>query len=320
MVMNSRITSIFLQPLAIEPTFGVSELLRYGATSDQDFSLSMSKDMMQRSIEERNTIIYSANNLSPKTVNSNLEIQSVKNKAVAVVSLKGTMLSEGGLSTPSIDLTCGQIEAAASNVNIAAIVLRTNSGGGEVTAAQRLSNTLIEARKQKPVLMYVDGMAASGAYWAAAFCDEIVMGGDTTSVGSIGVVIEFSKERIAELKEDLQSILSDGSEGKRAFIQNLFEGNYAYIKQEVLNPTMAIFAKVVKNGRANSKNPLDLSFIKTDGNKLGGRMTRDANEAIRAGLADSKGTLQTAIKRALTLANNRRRAERMKSNLKIALG
>ena len=124
-------------------------------------------------------------------------------------------------------------------------------------------------------------MAASGAYWAAAFCDEIMMGGETTSVGSIGVVIQMNKEVIEYLKENTISIYSDGSERKQDVFQAILNGDSQFVKNEALNPTRKVFANVVKSGRANSRNKLDETF-------LDGRMTQTASMAIRAGFGRFK--------------------------------
>lgn len=306
MSYDSRVSSILLSPLAIDLTFGLQEFYRY-KTSDGELSFSEAKAVRELGLSQRKATIYTCSTFEPTLADGIGEIKSIKNQSVAVVPLIGTMLADGGLSTPSIDFTSSQLEAAAANPNIAGIVLRTNSGGGEVTAAQRLSNTLQGINK--PVVMFVDGMAASGAYWSGCYCNEIIMGGATTRVGSIGVVFDLDKRVIEDIKANYKYILSDGSEGKRANVEALINGDDNYFKVNALNPIMKHFRDVVIKGRANAKNPLDMSFIKTDGNDAGGRMTKDANEAIRAGLADSKGTLQDAMKRVIALSKRYKRKD-----------
>jgi len=317
-----RIEHIALQPMAIEPLKGISTYLQVQeALKSHSGNNSFARETYTRIREERKALLYSTSDFSklPTESNSEITLKSAKNKSVAVVSLIGTMLAESGICEMGIDELTGQIEAAANNINITGIVIRSNTGGGEVTAAQRLSNAIKEASVKKPVLMFVDGMCASGGYWAASFCDEIMMGGETTSVGSIGVVIQMNKEVIDYLKENTVSIFSDGSERKQDVFQAILRGDDQFVKNESLNPTRKIFAKVVKDGRgkvlakSNKGKSLDETF-------LDGRMTQTASMAIKAGLADSKGTLSDAIKRTITIANNRQRAERAKSNLKIALG
>ena len=303
-----RIEYIALQPMSVEPLYGISEYLRVQeALNAHSGGESFARETYARIREAQKPQLYSSDDLTKihSAEHGEMVIQNAKNKSVAVVSLVGTMLAEGGICQPSINELSNQIEAAANNINITGVVIRTNSGGGEVTAAQRLSNIIAESKLKKPILMYVDGMAASGAYWAGAFCDEIMMGGETTSVGSIGVVIQMNKEVIEYLKENTVSIFSDGSERKQDVFQAILRGDNQFVKNESLNPIRAVFADVVKKGRANSRNTLDETF-------LDGRMTQTASMAIKAGLADKKGTLNDAIERVITLSNNRRLEEKRK--------
>lgn len=285
-----------MTPLAIDFDYGVRQLLKH---NNANLSLSELKALHDDAIKQNTPVLYSATDFQPYANTSQIDFRTSGKKAVAVVPLKGVMLAEGGLCTPSIDVTCNQIEALAANPNIAGIVLKIHSGGGQVTAAQRIGNALADANKIKPVVSFVDGMAASGAYWAACNTREIVMGGNSTSVGSIGVVFEYYKSEVQEVLEDLVSIVSTGSEGKREFETHLKEGNNNAIRVNLLDPQMKIFANLVKKSRGEK---LDKSFIKTEGDKLGGRMTKDANEAIAAGLADRKGTIKDAVRRVVFLS------------------
>jgi protease-4 len=73
--------------------------------------------------------------------------------------------------------------------SIAGIVLDVNSPGGTIYGANAIAEGVRMYREKtgKPVLAFVSGVAASGAYWAAASADEIIAD-IGTSVGSIGVI------------------------------------------------------------------------------------------------------------------------------------
>jgi capsid assembly protease len=79
--------------------------------------------------------------------------------------------------------------AVAGNPRVKRIVLRIDSPGGTVAGTAETGAVIRQiSASGKLVVAFVDGMAASAAYWLASQADEIVMGGPTTEVGSIGVI------------------------------------------------------------------------------------------------------------------------------------
>lgn len=294
----SRIERYLLTAMAIEPRFGLAQFL---SVHDPAADISP-RELYERTIEENRPILYSPEGIridlsdeAGKPLSANAVIASANQPVVAQVNLKGTMISEGGICTYGIDRTCNEIAAADSNPNVMGVILNTHSGGGEVVAAQRLSNAIQMANK--PVVQFVDGMAASGAYWVGAVCDEIVMGGKTTEVGSIGVVIQMDKEILTYLRENLVSIFSDGSEGKQDVFRAILDGDFDFVRRKSLNPLRKEFVKLVKGGRASVTEEA-----------LTGTMFY-AQQAIKAGLADRIGNRSDAIQRVVTLSRRRNRSQ-----------
>jgi len=81
------------------------------------------------------------------------------------------------------------LQALASDPRIERIILRIDSPGGTVAGTAETGQVIRDiSANGKPVIAFVDGMAASAGYWLASQCDEIVMAGPTTEVGSIGVI------------------------------------------------------------------------------------------------------------------------------------
>ncbi len=78
---------------------------------------------------------------------------------------------------------------AASNPNIAAIVLQIDSPGGEVSGTQQLADVIKSV--QKPVVAFVDGMMASAALWIGSAADEIIASTPQDIIGSIGTMMSF---------------------------------------------------------------------------------------------------------------------------------
>ncbi|MEN8236470.1 MAG: signal peptide peptidase SppA [Pseudomonadota bacterium] len=76
---------------------------------------------------------------------------------------------------------------AVEDPDVAAIVLRINSGGGSPVASESIARAVTKAQSAGlPVIVSMSDMTASGGYWIAAFADKIVAHPGTLT-GSIGV-------------------------------------------------------------------------------------------------------------------------------------
>jgi protease-4 len=112
---------------------------------------------------------------------------------IAVVKLDGVIM-EG--QTAHVQK---EIDKAAADEHVKAVVFRINSPGGTITASDDLHRRLKELadgknRKQKggkkPVVVSMGAIAASGGYYVAMPA-ELVMAEQTTITGSIGVYAAF---------------------------------------------------------------------------------------------------------------------------------
>jgi protease-4 len=74
--------------------------------------------------------------------------------------------------------------------NAKAVIVHVNSPGGTVTGSEELYDSLARVKASKPMVVVVDGLAASGGYIAALAADRIVAQ-DTALVGSIGVIFQY---------------------------------------------------------------------------------------------------------------------------------
>ncbi|AWN37218.1 signal peptide peptidase SppA [Methylobacterium radiodurans] len=70
------------------------------------------------------------------------------------------------------------------------VVVSINSPGGSTTGSEELYRNLRQLAEKKPVVAFVDGTAASGAYITALAADHIVAR-ETSLVGSIGVLFQY---------------------------------------------------------------------------------------------------------------------------------
>jgi protease-4 len=117
-------------------------------------------------------------------------------KKVLLMDISGVITSEErddaiGLRTneSTVARVEAELEQAADDDKIIAIVLRINSPGGTVTGSDIIYDRLMRFKAEYgvPVLVQMMDVAASGGYYAALAGDQIVAS-PTTVTGSIGVI------------------------------------------------------------------------------------------------------------------------------------
>lgn len=86
------------------------------------------------------------------------------------------------------------IAEAADNDAAKAMVIRISSPGGTTYGGERIQKALVAAGKSKPVVADIHTLAASAGYMIAASTDHIVAG-ESSIVGSIGVIFQYAQAR-----------------------------------------------------------------------------------------------------------------------------
>lgn len=107
---------------------------------------------------------------------------------VGVVSVVGDIVDgEAGPGMAGADTIAGLIADALADQTIEALVVRVDSPGGSVTAAETIRQAVNEAREaDMPVVISMGDVAASGGYWISTAGDAI-FAEPSTITGSIGV-------------------------------------------------------------------------------------------------------------------------------------
>ena len=95
----------------------------------------------------------------------------------------------GNASDNMVDDMRLALQQARDDDRVKAVVLEIDSPGGEVTAADIIYNAVVKTRAKKPVVVYMDSLAASGGYYVSCG-GKYLMANDTTITGSIGVIIQ----------------------------------------------------------------------------------------------------------------------------------
>lgn len=114
-------------------------------------------------------------------------------RRIAVVPVLGDITGGSSREDPlgfariaGAETVVSALKDAQEDPSVVAIVLRVDSGGGDVLASDLMYRAVLEAKKHKPVVASMGDLAASGGYYAAVGADE-VLAEPTTLTGSIGV-------------------------------------------------------------------------------------------------------------------------------------
>ena len=232
-----------------------------------------------------------------RLMKSNGTFADAPQDSTAIIPVHGTMLKYGTMCSYGTTEIASVIEEAAQANNISSILLDMDSGGGSVDAIAPLIDAVRSAQsKRKAVVAYCD-LCASAAYYVASYCNEIVAGNEVSAeLGSIGVMMSFMD--YAKYYEDMgikqHTIYSNLSDYKNAPFEAAKKGDYKAIRDEELDPLARDFQENVKRNRGQ-RLQLDTEGL------LRGRMFY-ARDAVRVGLADRIGSLQTAVARSRELS------------------
>ena len=209
---------------------------------------------------------------------------------------------------------------AAQDERVKAVVLKVNSPGGEVLAADEISNAIskFQSDSRKPVVVSMGSLAVSGGYYVSAPCRWIVAN-ELTITGSIGVIMHAYNYRGLMNKVGLRPLVyksgrfKDMLSGEKDLNEMTpdekedFKAEEKMVK-DLIGETFDKFKSVVADGRqqANKKNqdnkdskgqPLASQWTDfADGRVLSGK------EAFELGFVDELGNFDTAVKRARKLA------------------
>jgi protease-4 len=129
-----------------------------------------------------------------RQISLNSYAKAVQNQAasrsknqIAVVYAEGEIVDgDGGGGQVGGESLAKQLRKLRLDKDVKAVVLRVNSPGGSATASEVIQREVKLTRKEKPVVVSMGNVAASGGYWISTDADRI-FAEPTTITGSIGV-------------------------------------------------------------------------------------------------------------------------------------
>lgn len=203
---------------------------------------------------------------------------SLTSDSIALIHIDDTIAGTGTLATP--ESFADQFGAAEDDDAVKAIVLRIDSPGGTVAASQEIASYV--AASEKPVVVSVGDICASGAYMVASQADQIVaMPG--SSVGSIGVIMQIPNLEglMDKLGVDFQVLIAGERKDEGSPYRALTPEEIAAFQGD-LDTIHTQFIDLVAEGRGLPS--ADVRALATGETYLGSR-------AVDLGLIDEIGTL-----------------------------
>ncbi len=112
--------------------------------------------------------------------------------AILVIPVEGVISSTGtDWNSSIVDAIASQLDSAKETKSIKAVILRVNSPGGTVGASQEIYQSIMRFRNEteKPVVVSIMDIGASGAYWIA-MAGDYIFAQPGSIVGSLGVITQ----------------------------------------------------------------------------------------------------------------------------------
>jgi protease-4 len=187
-----------------------------------------------------------------------VEDHGSRNK-IAVVDVDGLITGAilDGAGRNMVTQLKDELSLAEDDPAVKAVLLRVDSPGGEVMAADEISRAIGEFQKKsgKPVVASFGGLAASGGYYVSAPCRWIVAN-ELTITGSIGVIMHSYNYRgllnkVGVMPEVFKSgRFKDMLSGEKNPDEILPEERR--MVQSLIDETFDRFKQVVAEGRRNA--------------------------------------------------------------------
>tara|TARA_B100001559_G_scaffold306973_1_gene298686 strand:- start:112 stop:1866 length:1755 start_codon:yes stop_codon:yes gene_type:complete len=230
-----------------------------------------------------------------KRLNSKIKDYDLKIKdKIAIIYAQGTILYvEGSETIIGEELFRETIDELGGNENIKAVVLRIDSPGGDPLTSDILWNSIEKLKKNKPIVVSMGNVAASGGYYIACNANKI-LANPMTITGSIGVW--GTLPNLEGISSDIGINAEQVNTHKNSMGYSLFEplqSGYKNAMERTIDEVYNLFKLRVSEGRTISYEEVE---------KYARGYVWSGKEAKKIGLIDEIGGLQDAIYEASKLA------------------
>ncbi|MHC5000949.1 MAG: signal peptide peptidase SppA [Planctomycetota bacterium] len=221
-------------------------------------------------------------------------IDGTRTNKIAVIDIEGVINGEMSQWVQK------QLKTAEDDSHVKALIVRISSPGGGVSASDQIHYYISRFKEHtnKPVLAFMQSIAASGGYYSAVACDEI-MAEPTVITGSIGVIMNHLviKDLLTE-KLGINPVTLKS--GKRKDWPSMFnettDEEKQYLMERVIAPAYDRFVELVYEGR---KDVLSAEQVR----ELADGSIYTAQQAVDNKLVDGVGYFDDAVNKAEQMAN-----------------
>ncbi len=207
---------------------------------------------------------------------------------IAIVFAEGSIVQgKGAEGEIGSETTAKAISKARKNDKVKAIVFRVNSGGGDALASEIIRREVELACKEKPVIVSMGNLAASGGYWISTNADYIFAQPNTItgSIGVFGVIPNLQGLMNNKLSININDVMTNKNSDFIDVMKPLSPFQLAKLNEsitEIYNDFTSLVAK--------TRN-LEVTYVDSIAK---GRVWLGA-DAIGIGLIDEFGGLEDAI-------------------------
>ena len=196
--------------------------------------------------------------------------------------------------------TIRELQKLRKDEDVKAVVIRVNSGGGSAFASEQIWHEIQLLKAEKPVVISMGGMAASGGYYISCGANKI-FAEPSTLTGSIGIfgmvpdATELLNEKLG-LHFDVvktNKYADFGAPSVYGMLGRPFTGDESAMMQGIVEKGYDLFVSRVADGRGISKDSVDA---------IGQGRVWTGEQALKIGLVDQLGNLKDAIAEAAQLA------------------
>jgi len=278
------------------------------------------EDTLKRAVGASKNDLSASSKLN--TISSSSYFKTIKSTPIdssdriALVYAQGSILyGEGSPTIMGQETMNKALQSAREDRNIKAVVLRINSPGGSALTSDLIWREVEKTAKEKPVVVSISDVAASGGYYIATPATYI-FAQPTSITGSIGVfgTLPNASELAEQWGVSSYTLRTHERSATYSPLRPLSDSFRAELT-EGIEQTYQTFLERVASGRSMS--------IESVGAIAQGRVYL-APKALELGLIDEIGTLDDAINKAAELAAidefKLREYPRYKSDLERLLG
>ncbi|MDD4379347.1 MAG: signal peptide peptidase SppA [Dysgonamonadaceae bacterium] len=220
-------------------------------------------------------------------------IKKSKNN-IALLYAVGNIVSGNSSSDIQDKFMVNEIEKLRKDDNIKAVVFRVNSGGGSAYASEQIWKAITDLKKEKPVVVSMGDLAASGGYYISCNASKIVAQ-PTTITGSIGIFGLFPNMQGTMNKLGLNfDVVKTHKYGDFGNLSRPMNKDEKAMLQSYIDKGYDTFLSRCAEGRNILKDTLA---------KYAEGRIWTGNQAKTIGLVDELGGIEKAIKIAADLAN-----------------